>query len=195
MPFADDARRGHFGTGLQRINRGKKPFARPLAREHDGRRQMRKRMHRRRVGEIIRRHIHRLDRGDRAGIGVRDALLQPGKLRAHRGLITEARRHLSHQAGHFHASLDETKNIINEQQHIAMLVVAEIFGHRQRRVADAKTAARRLVHLTENHHHVRQHARSLHLAVKFLAFTTTFPDAAKNADALLMADHVMDHFG
>jgi len=37
---------------------------------------MRKRMHRRRIGEIIRRHIHRLDRGDRAGIGVGDALFQ-----------------------------------------------------------------------------------------------------------------------
>ncbi len=155
---------------------------------------MRKRMHRRRIGEIIRRHIHRLNRGDRAGVGVGDALLQSRQLRAHRGLITQARRHLSHQAGDFHAGLDETKNIINEQQDIAMFIVAEILGHRQRRVAHAEPAARRLVHLAENHHHVRQHTGGFHLAVKFLAFATTFADAAKNTDALLMPDHVVDHF-
>ena len=195
MPFADDARRGHLGTGLQWVNRREKSFARPFARKHDGRRQMRKRMHRRRIGEIIRRHIHRLNRGDRAGVGIGDALLQARQLRAHRGLVAEARRHLPHQARHFHARLDETENIINEEKHVTMFVVAEILGHRQRRVADAKTAARRLVHLAKDHHHVRQHAGGFHLAVKFFAFATAFADAAKNADALLVPDHVVDHFG
>ena len=76
-----------------------------------------------------------------------------------------------------------------------MLVVPEILGHRQRGVAHAETAARRLVHLAEDHHHVRQHAGFLHLAVKLLAFATTFADAAKNAYALLVPDHVVDHFG
>ena len=35
----------------------------------------------------------------------------------------------------------------------------------------------------------------LHVAVKFLAFTTPFADAAKNAYALVVPDHVVDHFG
>ena len=82
-----------------------------------------------------------------------------------------------------------------EQQHIAVLVVAEILGHRQRRMAHAEPAARRLVHLAEDHHHVRQHAGFLHRIVKLLAFATAFADAAKNADALVMTDHVVDHFG
>ncbi len=195
MPFADDARRGHLGTGLQRIDGRVKPFARPLARKHDGRGKMRERVHRRRIGEIVRRHIHRLDRGDGAGIGVGDALLQPRQLGAHRRLIAQTRRHLPHQAGHLHAGLDETENIVDEQQHIAMLVVAEILGHRQRRMAHAEPAARRLVHLAEDHHHVRQHAGFLHVAVKLLAFATAFADAAKNAHALVMPDHVVNHFG
>jgi hypothetical protein len=152
-------------------------------------------MHRRRIGEIVRRHIHRLDGGDGAGIGVGDALLQPRQLGAHRGLIAQARRHLPHQAGHLHAGLDETEDIVDEQQHVAVLVVPEILGHRQRRVAHAEPAARRLVHLAEDHHHVRQHAGFLHLAVKLLAFATAFADAAKNADALVVPDHVVDHFG
>jgi hypothetical protein len=77
MPLTDDARRGHLGIGLKRIDGREEPFARPLAREHDGGGEMRERMHRRRVGEIVRRHIDRLDGGDGAGIGVGDALLQP----------------------------------------------------------------------------------------------------------------------
>jgi hypothetical protein len=57
-------------------------------------------MHRRRIGEIIRRHIYGLDGRDGPGIGVGDTLLQPRQLCAHRGLITEARWHLPHQAGY-----------------------------------------------------------------------------------------------
>ena len=120
---------------------------------------------------------------------------RPRQLGAHRRLIAQARRHLPHQAGHLHAGLDETKNVIDEQQHVAMLVVPEILGHRQRRLAHAEPAARRLVHLAEHHHHVRQHAGFLHVAVKLLPFAAAFADAAKNAHALLMPDHVVDHFG
>ena len=96
-------------------------------------------MYRRRIGKIVRRHIHRLDRGDSAGIGVGDALLQLRQLGAHRGLIAQARRHLPHQAGYLHAGLDEPKDIIDQQQHVAMLVVPEILGHRQRRMTHAET--------------------------------------------------------
>ena len=35
----------------------------------------------------------------------------------------------------------------------------------------------------------------LHVAVEFLAFTASFADPAKDADALLVLDHVVDHFG
>ena len=139
MPLADDAGRGHLGTGLQRVDGRVKPLARPFARQHDGRGKMRERVHRRRIGEIVRRHIHRLDRGDGAGIGIGDALFQLRQLGAHGGLIAQARRHLPHQAGHLHAGLDEAKNIVDQQQHIAMLVVAKILGHRQRGMADAET--------------------------------------------------------
>ena len=71
----------------------------------------------------------------------------------------------------------------------------KVLGHRQRRMADAEATARRLVHLAEDHRHVRQHARCLHVAVEFLAFATTLADAAKDAHAGVMSDHVVDHFG
>jgi hypothetical protein len=152
-------------------------------------------MNRRRIGEIIRRHIHRLNRGDGTGIRVGDALLQPRQLCAHRRLIAQPRRHLAHQAGYLHSGLDEAEDVVHEQQHVAVLVVAEILGHRQRGVTHAEPAAGRLVHLAEDHHHVGQHAGFLHVAVKLLAFATTFADAAEDADTLLVPDHVVDHLG
>src|SRR5580704_18342739 len=59
----------------------------------------------------------------------------------------------------------------------------------------AEPGAQRLVHLAEDHHHVRQHAGFLHRIVKLLAFATPFANAAKNAYPLMMTDHVVDHFG
>jgi len=76
-----------------------------------------------------------------------------------------------------------------------MLVVPEILGHGKRRKPYAEPAAWRLVHLSEHHHHVRQYTCLLHVTVKFLAFTTPFTYPAKNAYALLVPDHVVDHFG
>ncbi len=49
------------------------------------------------------------------------------------------------------------------------------------RVADPEPAARRLVHLPEDHHHVGQNARFLHVMVKLLSFAAALTDAAENA--------------
>src|SRR5665213_874021 len=74
-----------------------------------------------------------------------------------------------------------------------MLIVPKILGHRQCRGADTKPAARRFVHLAVDHYHVFQDAGVFHAAIEFFAFTATLADATKNAHALLMADHVVDH--
>ena len=151
-------------------------------------------MHRRRVGQIVCRHINRLNGRYGSGVSVGDPFLQPRQFRAHGRLIAQTRRHLPHQAGYLHAGLDEAENIIDEQQHVAMLVVPEILGHCQRRIAHAEPAPRRLVHLPEHHHHVRQDTRPLHVTVKLLPFAAPFANPAKNAYALMVPDHVVNHF-
>ncbi len=156
---------------------------------------MRECMHRCRIGEIVRRHIHRLNGGDRTRVGVGDALLQLRQFGAHGRLITQARRHLPHQTRHFHAGLDETENIIDQQQHIPMLVIAKILCHCQRCMADAETGAGRFVHLAEHHHHILQHTRRFHIPIELFSLATAFPDAAKDAHPLMMPDHVVYHLG
>gem|GEM_PF-6221963 len=74
-----------------------------------------------------------------------------------------------------------------------MLVVAEILRHGEGRMPHAETAAGGLVHLTENHRHVRQHPGRFHVAVEFFAFAAALTDAAKNADAVLLLGHIVNH--
>ena len=90
--------------------------------------------------------------------------------------------------------LDEPEDVVDEQQDIPVFIVPEVLGDGQRGVAHAKAAARRLVHLAEQHHHVRQHARVLHVAVQLLTFATAFANATKNADTFLVTHHVVDEF-
>jgi hypothetical protein len=91
--------------------------------------------------------------------------------------------------------VDETKKIVDEQQHGAVLVIAKILGDRQCRMADAETGTRGFVHLAEHHHHIAQYARRIHVAVELLPFAAAFADAAKNTHAFVLPDHVVDHLG
>ena len=102
---------------------------------------------------------------------------------------------MPHQSRHFHARLNEAENIVDEQQHIATLVVAEIFGHRQRRVDDPEAGAGRFVHLSKHHHHIRQNIGRRHVAVKFLSLAAALSNAAKNTHAFLLFDEIVNHFG
>src|ERR1700722_7137071 len=154
---------------------------------------MRERMHGCRIGEIISRDIHSLNRGYGAARRVGDALLKCRELRTHRRLISEPRGHLAHHPRHFRSSLNEPKDIIDEQQDVTMLVVPKIFRHSERTMTDAKTAAWWLVHLAKDHHHVGKHSRRRHITVQFLAFAAALADATKDVDTVVGSDHVVAH--
>src|ERR1039458_8164363 len=62
-------------------------------------------------------------------------------------------------------------------------------------MAHTEATARRFVHLSEHHHHVRQHACRLHVPVEFLALTASFANPAEDTHALLVLDHVVNYFG
>src|SRR3984957_3843586 len=76
-----------------------------------------------------------------------------------------------------------------------MLAVPKVFRHGERRMSHPKAGTGQLVHLPEDHHHVRQYARRLHFAIELLALATTLADAAEETDTIVMSDHVMNHFG
>jgi len=73
-----------------------------------------------------------------------------------------------------------------------MGVVAEVFRHGQRSVADAKSGAGRLVHLAEHQHGVIEHPRGLHVAHQLLRFPGALADAAEDGDAPVAAGDIVD---
>ena len=103
---------------------------------------MRERVDNGRVGEIVGGNVNGLNRCNRTRIGAGDTFLKTRELGGHRGLIAHPRRKLTHQPRNLRASLNEAENVVDEQQDVAMFVVAEILGHRQGDVPNAEPAAR-----------------------------------------------------
>jgi hypothetical protein len=65
------------------------------------------------IGEIVCRHVNRLDRSDRSRICVGDAFLQAREFCCQSRLIAESRGDPAHETGYFGTRLDETKDIID----------------------------------------------------------------------------------
>jgi hypothetical protein len=83
---------------------------------------------RRRVGEVVGRHVDRLDRGDRAGAGRGDALLQRAHVGGERRLVAHRRGDAAEQRRHLRARLGEAEDVVDEEQHVGARLVAELLG-------------------------------------------------------------------
>ena len=145
--FADDARIQNARRGRQRIDGGINAQLRNRARQVGGRVQVREGRGRRRIGVVVGGHVNRLHRRDRTVLGRRDALLQIAHLRRQVGLVSHRARHAAQQRRYFRTRLRETENIVDEQQHVLVFFVAEIFGDGERRQRHAQTRPGRLGHL------------------------------------------------
>ena len=141
MLLADDFRRQRARIRGQRIHGGENAQLRNRPLQHDGRVQVRERRGRRRVGQIVRRHIHGLERGDRTFLGRGDAFLQIAHFRGERRLITDGAGRAAQQRGHFGTGLRKTENVVDEQQHVLVLLIAEIFRDGQTRKAPTRRRA------------------------------------------------------
>ena len=150
---------------------------------------------RRRVGVVVGRHVHRLQRRDRAAPGRGDALLQLAHLVGQRGLVAHGRGHAAEQGRHLGAGLHEAEDVVDEQQHVLVLHVAEVLGHRQRRQGDPQAHARRLVHLAEHEGGLLEHARLRHLDAEVGALTGALADPGEHRHAAVLLGDAADHLG
>ena len=174
--------------------------------QHDGGVQVREGGRRRRVREVVRGHVDRLHGGDGPGLGRGDALLEHAHLFRERRLVAHRGRHAAEQRGHFGARERVAVDVVDEEQHVAalaarLLLVAEIFRHRQAGQADAQATARRLVHLAVHHRDlgVRQvllvdDARFHHLVIEVVALAGALADAREHGKARVRLGDVVDEF-
>ena len=152
---------------------------------------MRERVRRRRVGEVVRGHVDRLDRRDRAGARRGDPLLELPHLGGERRLVADGARHAAEERRHLGARLDEAEDVVDEQEHVLALV-AEVLGHRQAGEADAQAGARRLVHLAVDHRDLVDDARLRHLEEQVVALARALADAREDGDAAVLQRDVVD---
>src|SRR4029079_3114101 len=93
-----------------------------------------------------------------------DAFLQLAHLRRERRLVAHGARHASEQGGYLGNRLRAAEDVVDEDQEVSALLVAEVFRDGETGERDAEARAWRLVHLTEDHRHLVDDPRFLHFA-------------------------------
>ncbi len=169
------------------------------AAEHGGRIQVRERGRRCRVGQVVGRHVDGLDRRDRALVGRGDPLLQTAHVGAQRRLVAHGRGDAAEQRRHLGARLGEAEDVVDEEQHVLVLLVAEILGEGQAGEADTGTGTGRLVHLAVDQRHLGLRAVLLvddaglhHLVIEVVALARALADAGEHRDAAMRLGDVVD---
>ena len=113
---------------------------------------------------------------------------------AERGLIADRAGHAAEQRRDFRVGLHETENVVDEEQHVLALFVAEIFGDGDAGQRDAGARAGRLVHLAIDQRGLREHARLLQFAIEVVALARALADAGEDRHAAVLLGDVVDQF-
>ena len=109
-----------------------------------------------------------------------DALLEHAHLVGEVRLVAHGGRHAAEQRGDLGAGLGEAEDVVDEEQHVLVLHVAEVLRHRQRGQGDAQARARRLVHLAEDEGGLVEDAGLLHLDDEVVALTGALADTGEH---------------
>jgi hypothetical protein len=116
-------------------------------------------------------------------------------------LVADRRRHAAEKRGNFRARLDETENVIDEEEHIEVLLVAEIFGHREASEAHAQTRAGRLGHLAVDQRRARffriagnDNAALGHFQPQVVALARALAHAREHGHAAVLHGDVVNEF-
>ena len=147
-----------------------------------------------RVGQVIGRNINGLYRCNRPFLRRRNTFLQGADVCAQCRLITYGRRNTTEQSRYFRTGLNETENVINEQQYILMFFITEVFRHSKTRKAYTHTSSGRFVHLTVYQSGLTDNARFLHFVPQVVTFTCTFTYTRKYGVTAVFRCNVVNQF-
>ena len=179
---ADDERVELAAGRIERVHRRVDAQLRDLAREHQGRVEVGEGGGRGGVGEVVGGDVDGLDRGDRAGLGRGDALLQHPHLLGQGRLVAHRRGHPPEQGRALGAGEGVAVDVVHEEQHVAPLVAEEL-GHGEAGEPHAQPVAGRLVHLAVHQRHLVEDAGIGHLVVEVVALAGALPHPGEHREA------------
>jgi hypothetical protein len=114
-------------------------------------------------------------------------------------LIADRGRHAAEQRRDLRARLNETEDVVDEQQHVLVIDVAEVLRDREGRERHAEPHAGRLVHLPVDQGGLVENPRLLHLEPEVVALSGSLADAGEHRHATVLfgdaIDHLLDHRG
>src|SRR5262249_51986984 len=134
----------------------------------------------------------RLHRRDRAVSRRRDAFLKISHFSCEGGLITHGARHAAKKRRDLRTSLGESENVVDEDENVRILLIAEVLGDRETREADAESRARRLVHLAIDQRDLIENPRFLELEVQVVPFARALAHTAEHRAAAVALGDVVD---
>mmetsp|Transcript_8741 Transcript_8741/g.32960 ORF Transcript_8741/g.32960 Transcript_8741/m.32960 type:complete len:514 (-) Transcript_8741:27-1568(-) len=201
--LAHDARVQHARGGVQRVHGGVDPELGNRAGEHGRRVQVSKGRGRRRVGEVIGRHVDGLHGGDGSLGGGGDALLEGTHVRGKCRLVSHRGRNTSEQRRHFRTRLREAEDVVDEEEHVLALLVAEVLRDGKAGQGHAGARTRRLVHLSVHERGLGalggvvrvvdlDDAAFHHLVVQVVALAGALSDAGEHGVATVVHGDVVD---
>uniref|UniRef100_A0A182XR80 Prokaryotic-type class I peptide chain release factors domain-containing protein n=1 Tax=Anopheles quadriannulatus TaxID=34691 RepID=A0A182XR80_ANOQN len=195
---ADDVRVHDTRGRIERIDRRVDAQLGDGTRQHGGGVQVSEGGGRSRIGQIVSGHVDGLHRRDRALLRGGDALLHATHVRGQGRLVTDGRRDTTQQGRHLRTGLGEAEDVVDEQQHILTLLVAEVLGHGQAGQRDTGTGARRLVHLAVHQRDLgrlvlqRDDTTLNHLVVQIVTLAGALADAGKHGVATVRLGDVVN---
>src|SRR5438552_1658565 len=142
--------------------------------------------------------VDRLHRGDGALLGGGDPLLELADVGAEGRLVADGRGHAAEERRDLGVRLHEAEDVVDEEDDVLPLLVAEVLGDGERREPDAGARAGRLVHLAVDQGGARDDRvavgklRLLHLDVEVVALARTLADAAEHRHAAVLLGDVVD---
>src|SRR6266446_322178 len=150
---------------------------------------------------VVGGNINRLHRSNRSALGRSDALLQLADFGVEVGLVADGRRHAPEKRRYFRTRLDEAENVVDEQKHVQMLLIAKIYRDRKAGETNTQTRTGRLRHLTVNQSGTglfriarNHHARFLELDPQVISFAGALAHARENRNASVLHGHVVNQF-
>src|SRR6266849_180714 len=163
--------------------------------------EMRKGRGRRGVRIIVSGNVNRLHRSNRSALRRSDALLQLADFGVEVRLVADGRRHAPEKCRYFGTRLHEAENVVDEEEHVQMLLIAKIFRDREAGETDAESCSRWFGHLTINQSGAglfriagNHHARFLELDPQVIPFAGALAHARENGNASVLHGHVVNQF-
>jgi hypothetical protein len=115
------------------------------------------------------------------------------------GLIAHRRRHPTEQSGYFRTGLHKPEDVVDEQQHVLLVHIAEVLGHGQSRQTHPHPGTGGLVHLTVNQSHFRlaqvvgvDHAGLNEFVVEVVPFAGPLTHTAEHRHTTVLFGDVVD---